>query len=319
MAGPFTSPNHVKLPVAVRGRPHVPRACIDIGSNTTRLLVAELESGRVREVLQQRAFTQVGRHTGADGRIAPEAVQRVAEVVAIQARVAAEMGAPGVCAVATAAIREAANHRELCRAVEDAAGVEVTILSAEEEARLAFVGATRTLDRPVAGDVAVVDVGGGSSEVVVGTIDDGVRWSTSLRLGSGMLTDAYVRSDPPGAAELHAMREHVAGALEGLEVPAAAHGLAVGGSASSLRRLTGALLEHETLERAVRILASRPTAEVGERFGIVPERVRLLPAGILVLEAISDRIGQPLRIAKGGLREGVVLDLLAGREPARVA
>lgn len=294
-------------------------ACIDIGSNTTRLLVAEPSGGQLREILQQRAFTRLGKGLRDDGRIARGKVEEVAEVVATQVRLARELGADPIRAVATAAIRDAANYEEVCAAVREAAGVEVAVLTSDEEARLAFVGATKTLGHPVEGDIGVVDVGGGSSEIVVGTTAKGVSWSASFRVGSGYLADAYLRSDPPSAAELEAVRAHVAGIFEGLNVPHPEQAVAVGGSATSLRRLVGAVLEHETLERAVRVLSSTAIAEVARRFELDPERVRLLPAGILLLEGCSDRLGRPLQIGKGGLREGVILELLAGRDIARAA
>jgi exopolyphosphatase / guanosine-5'-triphosphate,3'-diphosphate pyrophosphatase len=108
----------------------------------------------------------------------------------------------------------------------------------------------------------------------------------------------------------------VACALEGLHPPDAQAAVAVGGTATSLRRLLGAELVHETLERGVRVLCTTPIDEVAARFELDPERVRLLPAGILVLEAISDLLELPLRIARGGLREGVLLELVAGRRLA---
>jgi len=294
-------------------------ACIDIGSNTTRLLVAEPSGGLLREILQQRAFTRLGKGLRDDGRIARGKVDEVAEVVATQVRLARELGADPIRAVATAAIRDAANYEEVCAAVLEAAGLEVAVLTSDEEARLAFVGATKTLGHPVEGDIGVVDVGGGSSEIVVGTTAKGVSWSASFRVGSGYLADAYLRSDPPSAAELEAVRAHVAGIFEGLKVPHPEQAVAVGGSATSLRRLVGAVLEHETLERAVRVLSSTAIAEVARRFELDPERVRLLPAGILLLEGCSDRLDRPLQIGKGGLREGVILELLAGRDIARAA
>lgn len=291
-------------------------ACIDIGSNTTRLLVAEPADGQLRELLAQRAFTRIGKGRRLDGPIPPDKVAEVAEVVATQARVAEELGASAVRAVATAAIRQAANAEALLAAVHAAAGLEVEVLSGEEEARLAFIGATRTLGSEPEGDVGVVDVGGGSSELALGTLDGGVRWSASFRIGSGFLADAYLRSDPPSIAELNAVRAHVAGAFEGLDVKRPALGVAVGGSATSLRRLVGGVLEHETLERGIRVLASTPVAEVARRFELEPERVRLLPAGILVLEAAADRLGVPLQIGRGGLREGVVLEMIAAAREA---
>ncbi len=195
-------------------------------------------------------------------------------------------------------------------AVEDRLGVPLRVLSGEEEARLSFVGATRTLAQPATGTIAVVDVGGGSTEIAVGTPDGEVHWSESFRVGSGFLADAYLRSDPPSVAELEMLRRHVAGVFEGLETPAADGAVAVGGTATSLRRLVGAELAHETLERGVRVLSATPIAEVAERFELDPERVRLLPAGILVLESVSDCLGLPLRIARGGLREGVILEMV---------
>jgi exopolyphosphatase/guanosine-5'-triphosphate,3'-diphosphate pyrophosphatase len=285
-------------------------ACIDIGSNTTRLLVAEPGEGVLREAMAQRAFTRLGKGLRRDERIASEKVEEVAEVVATQVRLARELGADRLRAVATAAIRRAGNGAELCAAVRARAGVEVEILDGDEEARLAFVGATKTLGHPVEGDVVVADVGGGSSELALGSVAGGVRWSASFRIGSGYLADAYLRSDPPSIDELEAVRQHAAGAFEGVNVGPPSLAVAVGGSATSLRRLVGARLEHETLERGVRVLATMPVAEVARRFELEPERVRLLPAGILILEAISDRLGRPLQIGRGGLREGVILEMI---------
>src|ERR671924_442566 len=135
--------------------------CIDIGTNTTRVLVAEAHDGRLREVLQRRVFTRLGRGL-----------------------------APG------AAIRER--------------GVEVSVLDGAEEARLAFVGATRTLGRPLPGRIAVVDVGGGSSEIAIGTLERGVEWWRSFNVGSGFLADAHFAHDPPAQHELHAVTARVA-------------------------------------------------------------------------------------------------------------
>jgi exopolyphosphatase / guanosine-5'-triphosphate,3'-diphosphate pyrophosphatase len=285
-------------------------ACIDIGSNTTRLLVAEPADGQLREVMQQRAFTRLGKGLRRNEAIPARKLAEVAAVVGIQVRLAEELGAGELRAVATAAIRRAANGDRLCEVVREASGVEVEILDGDEEARLAFVGATKTLGHPVEGEVAVADVGGGSSELALGTVAEGVRWSASFRVGSGFLADSYLHSDPPSIDELDAVRHHAAGTFEGLELPAPSLGVAVGGSATSLRRLVGASLEHETLERGVRVLATTPIAEVARRFELEPERVRLLPAGILILEAISDRLGCPLQIGRGGLREGVILEMI---------
>jgi exopolyphosphatase/guanosine-5'-triphosphate,3'-diphosphate pyrophosphatase len=290
--------------------------CIDIGTNPTRLLVADAHAGRLRELMTQRAFTRIGRSLVKGGAIPAEKIAETADVVATQARVAREIGASEVVAVATAAIRDAPNRDELAEAVRRSGGMPLRILSGEEEARLSFVGASRTLASPAEGTMAVIDVGGGSTELAIGHPDGTVTWSASFRIGSGFLADSYLGCDPPAVDELEKVRRHVAGTFEGLEPPPARSAVAVGGTATSLRRLLGAELSHETLERGVRLLSLTPIAEVARRFELDPERVRLLPAGILVLAALSDCLGLPLKIARGGLREGVILELLEARRVA---
>ena len=291
-------------------------ACIDIGSNTTRLLVADAGNGHLRELVTQRDFTRIGKSLDAGGAIPAAKIAETAEVVATQAKVAREVGAERIVTVATAAIRNAPNREELLAAIERAGGMQLDVLTGEEEARLSFVGATRTLLQPAEGTIAVIDVGGGSSEIAIGAPDGAMAWSASFRIGSGFLADAYLRSDPPSVDELEKVRRHVAGTFEGLEPPPADSAVAVGGTATSLRRLLGAELVHETLERGIRVLCTTPIAEVAARFELDPERIRLLPAGILVLEAMSDLLELPLRIARGGLREGVLLELVEGRRLA---
>jgi exopolyphosphatase/guanosine-5'-triphosphate,3'-diphosphate pyrophosphatase len=284
--------------------------CIDIGSNTTRLLVAEPADGRLRELLRQRAFTRIAKGLRHDDRIPPKKIAEVADVVATQVRLARELGTGEIRAVATAAIREAANQDEFTRAIAKSCGVSVEILSDEEEARLAFVGATSALDHPPDGDIAVIDVGGSSSEIAIGTIVGGVRASSSFRIGSGFLADSYLHQDPPAIEELQRIRAHVGGVFEGFTLPTPELAVAVGGSSTSLRRLVGGVLDHESLERGLRILATTPSDDVARAFEMEVERVRLLPAGMLVLEEISDRLERPLLVGRGGLREGVILEML---------
>jgi exopolyphosphatase / guanosine-5'-triphosphate,3'-diphosphate pyrophosphatase len=290
---------------------------VDIGSNTTRLLVAEIDDDGVwRELMTQRAYTLIGKQVDASGRLPKEAVANVAEVVSTQVRLAREMGADDIMIVATAAVRGAPNRDELLDKILDRTDLPVRVLSGHEEAQLAFIGATKRLGAPAEGTIVVIDVGGGSTEIAVGTVDDGPNWDNTFRVGSGMLTEAYVTSDPPSLRELGRARQHVGGVFEGLELPQIDKAVAVGGTATSLRRLVGAELSHETLERGIRILAESPAAEVAERFDLAPERVRLLPAGMLVLEELSDLISLPLSIGNGGLREGVILSAVAEAQAA---
>jgi exopolyphosphatase / guanosine-5'-triphosphate,3'-diphosphate pyrophosphatase len=298
-------------------------AAIDIGSNTTRVLVAEPIDGQLKKVMEQRAYTRIGKSLDGDGAIPGEKIEEISEVVSTQVRLARELGAMTIRAVATAAVREAANGADVVAAVGEAAGVPVEILSEEEEGRLSFVGATKTLGHPVAGRVGVVDVGGGSTEVILGTVPGGAEEVRSWPVGSGALADELLASDPPSAAEIRKVRDRIDDIFAGVEIEHPAQAVAVGGSATSLRRLVGAVLEYETLERGIRVLCGDPAADVARRFELDPQRVRILATGVLLLEKVSELLGQPLQIGKGGLREGVILDLLNGNangsSPARLA
>ncbi len=287
------------------------RACIDIGSNTTRLLVAECDGRRLLEIHQERAFTRLGRGVFHDGLIPEPKIPEVVEVVAGQLRTARELGAVEVHGVATAAIRRASNGRALLDAIRDHCGLELEVLSGEAEARLAFLGAAATLGHHPHGSLGVVDVGGGSSELVVGTAPDLVGWFASFGVGSGDLAESHLRSDPPAATELAAARVHVAEALEGIEAPQPAEAVAVGGSAASLRRLAGPVLDGDSFARTLGLLGSERASEIARRFALDVERVRLLPAGLLILQAASELFGAPLQVGHGGVREGVLLE--AGR------
>ena len=294
-------------------------AAIDIGSNTTRVLVAEPDEGQLRKVMEQRAYTQIGKDTKSDGRISEGKAAEVADVVATQVRLADELGAEAIRIVATAAIREAENGDEVAAEIERAAGLPVEVLSDTEEGRLAFIGATKTLGHPVAGEIGVVDVGGGSSEVILGSIADGVSEVHSFKIGSGMLADEFLEGDPPGPAEIRALRDRISDFFAEIEIRHPDQAVAVGGSATSLRKLVGAVLEYETLERGIRVLTGDPAADVAKRFELDPRRVEILASGVLILEQLSQELGQPLQIGKGGLREGIILDRLHenGNAPGR--
>jgi exopolyphosphatase/guanosine-5'-triphosphate,3'-diphosphate pyrophosphatase len=287
-------------------------AAIDIGSNTTRVLVAEPLQGQLKMVMEQRAYTRINKGIDDEGAISKKKAKEVAAVVATQVRLARELGAESIRAVATAAVRDAANGEKVVTRIADEAGVPVQVLSEEEEGRLAFIGATKTLGHPVEGRVAVVDVGGGSTEVILGAVPDGAEEVRSWPIGSGTLADELIEGDPPAAAEIRRIRERIDDVFDGVEIERPAQAVAVGGSATSLRRLVGAVLEYETLERGIRVLAGDPAVEVARRFELDPERVRILPTGVLLLEKVSELLGQPLQIGKGGLREGVILDQLNG-------
>ncbi len=286
-------------------------ACIDIGSNTTRLLVADCDGGALREIHQERSFTRIGRDLRDSGGISPEKLAEVAAVVRRQFETARELGAVTVDGVATAAIRRAENGSDLLGAIESECGLAVNLLSGVEEARLAFLGVAGTLDHRPLGALGVVDVGGGSCELVVGELPDQIRWTTSVELGSGELADDCLHSDPPSAEELASAETRVDEALAEISLPAPDEAVAVGGSATSLRRLAGPLLDAGACARTLDLLSGAPSSEIARRFSLDRERVQLLPAGLLILHRVARLFGMPLQIGRGGVREGVLLEACA--------
>jgi exopolyphosphatase/guanosine-5'-triphosphate,3'-diphosphate pyrophosphatase len=292
-------------------------ACIDIGSNTTRLLVGEVEDGRLRELRSERVFLRLGRALEPGAPVGRREIERLADVVAAQAALARALKASCVRTVATAAVRNAANRDAIVHAIAKVARVRVEVLGAEDEAALAFAGATGMADEPLHGLVGVADVGGGSTELVCGTVAGGPEWTRCVPLGSGLLAARRLHGDPPSAAQLAAARVDARAAFAAVELPPPQAALAVGGSATSLRLLCGAVLDDEALERALALLLAGPVARVAQELGLHPERVRMLPAGLLLLREAGAAMGGPLTVAQGGLREGVLLRLAASVPSAR--
>ncbi len=286
-------------------------ACVDIGSNTTRLLVGDCDGEQLHQVEMRRVFTRIGSALGEDGLVPGAKIDELKRIVTADVERARELGAAHHAVVATAALRDARNRDEVLGAVADATGTVVQLLSEDEEARLTFLGAARTLGRPLSGPLAVVDVGGRSTEVAIGTLEGGATWARSFPIGSGLLADTHLRSDPPRQGELDAVRGHAREALAGLRPPRADSAVACGGSAGSIVRMAGDHLSGSALDRATELLCAAPAAVVADRYELDQERVRLLPAGVLILAAVVECLEMPLDVGNGGLREGVLFELAA--------
>ena len=189
------------------------------------------------------------------------------------------------------------------------------MVSAEEEGRLAFAGAVSRTD-PGDGIVAVCDVGGGSTEVVVGTRLLGPAWVRSVDVGSLRLTAATLPSDPPTRAEIELARNVVRDAFAAVEPPQPEIALATGGSARAVAKIVGREYGVEEIERVVRLLAERPARDSAAQLGLRPERVRTLLAGALLLAEVSRLLGVPFSPTRGGIREGAALQLARRRVAA---
>jgi exopolyphosphatase/guanosine-5'-triphosphate,3'-diphosphate pyrophosphatase len=284
---------------------------VDVGSNTVRLLVAGRDSGRLEPVREEREYLFLGEDVERDGRLRAGRIETAARCAGRLARAARRSGAARVEVIVTAPGRQAENGGELLHALAAASAAPVRLLSVEEEGRLAFQGALAAA-RPgtLPASVAVCDVGGGSTEVVVGTREGGPAWACSLNLGAVRLTQRCLQGDPPGRRALAAAREEVEGELGAFAPPLPQAALAAGGTARALRKLVGPSLDEDDLAAALHLLGKRSSAKAAKLFGLHPRRARALPAGAVILAAVQHRLGVPLQVARAGLREGAAQALL---------
>jgi exopolyphosphatase / guanosine-5'-triphosphate,3'-diphosphate pyrophosphatase len=290
----------------------MPVGVVDVGSNTVRLVVTR--AGRT--LLSKREMLRLGADVERTGAISEERLARAAAVVAGFADDARACGADPIEVLITSPGRQAANGDLLLDSLQAAAGAPARVLSAVEEGRLAFVGALNTVMPPAGRTVAVVDVGGGSAQIVVGTRRDGARWARSIDIGSQRLTSRMLSGDPPGEQAMAEARLEIRGYLDGLEPPSPRTVYAVGGSARSLKRMAEAPLDAEELERLLHVLARTPAAEIGAQHDIGPDRARTLAAGCVMLTEIQRLLDAPLKVSRGGLREGALLELERARAAA---
>jgi len=269
-------------------------AAIDLGTNSTRLLVADVVDGQVTEIVRRLAITRLGE--GVDERpvLRPAAIARVMSVVADYRREAEELGAERVLATATSAVRDADNGEAFLAEIGKAHRFTTRLLSGTEEAELTLRGVTS--DRPLEPDTLVADIGGGSTELVLGG-PDGVSSSTSLQLGCLRMTERFLAADPPTADQLEACAAHVRSCLPPLS-PARAVGVAgtvttlaaidLGLETHDAERIHGHVLGRDAVEESFLRLASLPLGDRERVTGLEPARAPVIVAGVAVLREILD-------------------------------
>jgi exopolyphosphatase / guanosine-5'-triphosphate,3'-diphosphate pyrophosphatase len=282
---------------------------VDVGSNTIRLLVARREGGALDTLRVEREHLFLGEDVERDGRLSAERLGEAARCAAGYTRVARKLGADAVEVIVTAPGRQSANGHQLVRRLAAATRAHVRVLTADEEGRLAFAGAVAAAGS-LPESVGVCDVGGGSAEAVVGTVEGGPAWSRSLDIGAVRLTERFLPDDPPGKRALARARDEVERHLEGFTPPLPQAALATGGTARALRKLVGKELGAGELEAALRILGKRPSAKIAKTFGLHEHRARTVAAGAVILSCLQERLAVPLEVSRAGLREGAALALL---------
>ncbi len=296
-------------------------AAVDCGTNSVRLLVCRLSDGRLVEVDRRLHLTRLGQGVDATGRFHPDALART---LAAMADFGAELDSLGVTrrrVVATSAARDAANSAEFFTGVRDRLGVEAEIIPGEEEARLSYAGAVSALP-DLAQPVLVMDIGGGSTELVSGR-DGQVGRAISLDIGSVRLRERFLHGDPPDAAQVDAATRHVDGLLDdsGIDFGAIASWVGVGGTVTSLSALAqglpvydrslvhGSVLDRASLGRLTALLLAMPVAEVTGLPTMVPGRADVIGAGALICARVGARVGGRLTVSEADILDGIVNEL----------
>ncbi len=283
---------------------------VDVGSNTIHLLVGKVEGGAVLPVTGEKISARLGAGVEKTGRLDDERLALAAEAISLFAGIAALNGAPSPEILATSAVRDAENGPELVELVREGTRLEMRLISGEKEAALGFRGALSAVQRE--GPVLVVDLGGGSAQLILGEASEGPAKRVSLPLGTNRTTERFVQGDPPTDEELGALREHVPQLLPDWNV-GEAEVVAVGGSARAMLKITNDGLTVERLWRLSGEVREGPSGVLAREQGLAPERARVLPAAITTLATILEHFGkQELIVARGGIREGTLLALAEG-------
>ena len=271
-----------------------------------------VDGHRVAPLLDESALLGLGTTVDARGLIPPEVRGPLIATLAAYAAAARGLGAVRIAFVGTEPMRRAADARAVVVAVEDATGVPFHVVDDREEGLLTLLGATS--GRVIDSDLLVVDVGGGSTQLVVVGRASRAR-AIGLRLGGARLTRALVAHDPPTRSEIAALRAAALAALQGGPDAAPTAIVAVGGTASNLVKVVPGvpgdrILTPERLDAAFETLCAAPATDIAARFAIRPERARILAAGAAILEAILARYGlERATASEEGIREGMVLAL----------
>ncbi|RZT83944.1 exopolyphosphatase/guanosine-5'-triphosphate,3'-diphosphate pyrophosphatase [Pseudonocardia sediminis] len=309
-------------------------AAIDCGTNSIRLLVADVTTSfdgavDLRDLHREMRIVRLGKGVDKSGRLDPEALERTRVALVDYAVAARRKGAERIRMVATSATRDASNREDFFGMVRDTLGVEAEIISGDEEARLSFVGAVGDLD-PDDGPFVVTDVGGGSTEVVIGTLENGTATVTAARsvdVGSVRLTERCLPDDPPTEAQIAQAREVASGILDeafaAVPIETARTWVGVAGTLTTLSAIGQELPEYDPesvhlsrlsrddLHRVAQMLITSSRPERERHGSLHPGRVDVIGAGSLVVEALADELHARAGIEQVVVSEHDILDGIA--------
>ena len=303
-----------------------PLAVIDIGSNSGRVIVVRVTANGHLEILSDaRVGLRLMRDIDVAGRLGPDALERTVAALHDFMAVAAGSGAQETITLATAAVREASNGDRFVAELQSRTGLDIRVITGDEEARLAFSGAVNGL--PIEHGI-LVDIGGGSLELAHFRNRRAKR-SWTLPLGALRMTDHFLTSDPPRASEMASLQEHVVGLLRDVGVESLADDERLVGTGGTIRnlakmhrasvvypipRLHGYTIGRKDLREMVSRITGRPYARRVTLRGLSSGRAESIAAGALVVQAVVDALGAPdLTVSGQGLREGVVYEQVIDR------
>ncbi|MFF0724652.1 exopolyphosphatase [Streptomyces sp. NPDC004134] len=301
-------------------------AAVDCGTNSIRLLVADVDtrSGEVKDLDRRMEIVRLGQGVDRTGRLAPEALERTFAACRRYAEIIERLGAVRTRFVATSASRDAENRADFARGVEEILGVRPEVITGDEEAALAFTGATKELSGRVPGPYLVVDIGGGSTEFVSGT--DEVAAARSVDIGCVRLTERHHFADPPAPAQIEAAKADIAAALDTAEAAVPLRDTAtLVGLAGSVTTVAGIAMDLPAYDTMALHHARVPVARIRditdsllkatheERAAIPvmhPGRVDVIAAGALVLLSVMERTGAPeVIVSEHDILDGIAWQL----------
>jgi len=298
-------------------------AVIDMGTNSTRLLVADVSDGSVEELARESRVTRLGRGVDLSGQLATEAIDEVCDAVGDYIAIYEELGAERVDAIATSAVRDASNGDAFLAELRERFALDSRVLGGDEEARLTYRGAS--FGRASEEVTLVVDIGGGSTEIVVGTGDE-VGFRASLQAGTVRHTERHLTGDPPAAAQLEELaadvRSLIDAELEGNALVSADSGIGVAGTPTSLAAIEleldpydseavhGKKLSLRAIQRMYSELASMPLDERLEVTGLHPGRAPTIVAGVVILIGVMRAFGlSEIEVSEHDILYGAALEV----------
>jgi exopolyphosphatase / guanosine-5'-triphosphate,3'-diphosphate pyrophosphatase len=302
-------------------------AVVDVGSNSTRLLVADVADGRVAEVARRSTVTRLGRGVDLSGQLSAEAIEAACSAIAEYVEIYRGLGAGLVVAIATSAVRDAANGSAFVAELRERFALSARVLDGEKEARFTYRGATA--EQPPAELTLVIDIGGGSTEMIVGRGEE-IAFHASLQAGVVRHTERHFSGDPPTAVEMEALagdvRSLIAASLQGYDEAWPAAGIAVAGTPTSLAAVElglepydpslvhGHVLSLATVQRLLSRFASAPLAERAAIPGLHPDRASTIIAGAVILIEAMRAFGlERIQASEHDILYGVALETASER------